>query len=73
MISLVKVEDKFKDSEVISKESLKKVGLLGKIKASDRVKLLGSATITKKLVVKKEVLLSKSALASIKKAGGTLQ
>ena len=72
-ISLVKIEDEFKDGDVISKESLKKAGLLGKIKASVSVKLLGSVTITKKLVVKKEVLLSKSALASIEKAGGTLQ
>lgn len=72
-ISLAKIEDKFKDGELVSKESLKKVGLLGKIKASEKVKLLGLANITKKLVIKKEVLLSKSALASIKKAGGTLQ
>lgn len=73
VISLSKIEDKFKDGEVISRESLKKAGLLGKIKASDTVKLLGSTAITKKIVVKKEVLLSKSALASIEKAGGTLQ
>lgn len=73
VISLAKIEDKFKDGDVISRESLKGVGLLGKIKVSGRVKLLGTAVITKKLVVKKEVLISKSALISIEKAGGTLQ
>lgn len=73
VISLSKIEDKFEDGGVISKESLKKVGLLGKLKASEKVKLLGSVNITRKFIVKKEVLLSKSALASIEKAGGTLQ
>lgn len=73
VISLSKLEAKFQDGEIVSRESLKKAGLLGKIKPSVPVKVLGSALVTKKLTIEKEILLSQSARTSIEKAGGTLQ
>ena len=69
-ITLEKIEKKFKDGEVINKESLIKSKIVDKIDAKGGIKILGNKKITKKFTIDKEIKLSASAKNEIEKAGG---
>ena len=63
--------EKTKERIVVTKESLKKIGLLGK-KFKGMVKILGTGEITVPLSVK-GISVSKSAKKKIEKAGGQIE
>lgn len=70
-INLNDLERNFKTGDNVSVDSLVKIGLVDKIKARRaKVKILGGGKLTKKITIDKNILLSKSAQASIKKATG---
>ncbi|GBE16286.1 50S ribosomal protein L15 [bacterium BMS3Abin15] len=71
-INLNNLDKKFKSGDAISVESLIKVRLVGKIEAKNGIKVLGDGKLIKKLIIGKDILLSKSAEAAIVKAGGKL-
>jgi large subunit ribosomal protein L15 len=61
--------NKFKAGDIVNNESLYKLGILGKQDVvTTRVRLVGTGTISKKLVIM--IPASKSAQAAISKAGG---
>ena len=72
-LKLTDLEKKFKDNDIISKESLIKAGLLDKKEINRRAKILGTGTIKIKLKVSKDVITSESAKKAIEKAGGQLE
>jgi len=69
-ISIVNVGEfkRFKESEEVTLEKIRKSGLAGK---KDRVKILGQGNIDKKLTVHANEF-SKSAVEKIEKAGGKI-
>jgi len=71
--SLEMIEKKFKDGEVVNKESLIKSGIIGKLEAKDGIKIVGGDKITKKLTIDKSILLSAAAKSAIEKAGGKIE
>lgn len=72
-INLNNLENKFKNGDTVSAESLIKAGLVDKINARKGIKILGDGKLTKKLIIDKGIYLSKSAEAAINKAGGKIE
>jgi large subunit ribosomal protein L15 len=70
VIRIEKLNKKFKDGSIINKEALIKSGIINKIEAKGKVKILGKAEIKHKFEIGKDVLFSSSAKSSIEKAGG---
>ncbi|OGI16865.1 MAG: 50S ribosomal protein L15 [Candidatus Moranbacteria bacterium RIFCSPHIGHO2_02_FULL_40_12b] len=68
-INLNDLERIFKGGDTIDAESLIKAGLVGKIESKRGIKILGGGSTSKKLIIGKNILLSKSAKAVIEKAG----
>ena len=60
--------NKFKDGAVVDNEAVAKLGLAKK--ADDRIKLLSSGTLERKVTVKLQAA-SATAIAAVEKAGGT--
>ena len=71
--SLEMIGKKFKDGEVVNKETLIKSGIIGKLEAKDGIKIVGGDKITKKLTIDKSILLSAAAKSAIEKAGGAVK
>ena len=70
VVNLSDLQANFKDGETLSKKTLIEKGLVGRIKGKvPAVKILAKGELTRKLTVR-NLLLSKSAEAKIKKAGG---
>ena len=67
-LNLGTIDKLFKDGDTVDAEALVKIKLL---KKPQRIKLLGNGELTKKLTINVE-LASASALAKVKKAGGSL-
>lgn len=59
------LEKKFKENDIINKESLVKSGLLNKKYIKRRVKILGGGEVNKKFKIGEDILLSFSAKKSI--------
>jgi large subunit ribosomal protein L15 len=73
VINLGVLETHTIDGEIINPENLVKKGLVNKVKGKiPEVKLLGTGTITKKIIVEK-CKISKSAKEAIEKAGGSVK
>lgn len=66
-INLDDLEKNFKSGDNVDIESLIKSKLISRLEAKRGVKILGDGKLTKKLVVDKNILLSKSAEKAIKK------
>ncbi len=74
VVKIADLEKKFKDGDVINKESLIKSGLVDRIEIkTGRIKILGKAGLKKKLKVEKGILLSATSKESIEKAKGEIQ
>lgn len=71
--SLEMIGKKFKDGDIINKETLIKSGIIGKLEAQDGMKIVGSGKLTKKLTIDKSILLSAAAKSAVEKAGGTIK
>lgn len=72
VIKLSDLDKKFKDGEIVSIESLIKVGLISRKDAKSGTKILSSGVISKKVVIDKNILFSETAKDAIIKAGGTI-
>ena len=72
-VALEKIEAKFKDGEVISKESLIKAKLMDRKGAKNGIKILGSQEMKKKFTVAKGIQISAASKKSIEKAGGAVE
>jgi large subunit ribosomal protein L15 len=72
IVKLSDLEKKFKSGDEVNEESLIKAGLVDKMEAKGGIKILATGEIKKKLVIAKDILLSKTTLAAIEKAGGTI-
>lgn len=73
IVSLAKLEKVFKNGEMINSQSLIKAGLVDKIEARNGIKILGGGKLKKNLAIDekdKNISLSQSAEAAIKKASG---
>ncbi len=73
VIRIEKLEKKFKDDSEINRETLVKSGLINKIEAKGKVKILGQADLKHKFKISKEILLSLSVKNSVEKAGGSVE
>jgi large subunit ribosomal protein L15 len=73
IITLATLEKKFKDGDVVSLESLLEAKLIIKKNFAAGAKILTAGTITKKLTIEKNILLSESAKGAIIKAGGKIK
>ena len=67
-INLNDLERNFKGGDTVNVEGLIKAGLVGKIESKRGIKILGGGSTSKKLIIGKNILLSKSAKAVIEKA-----
>jgi len=72
-VNISRLEKKFKEGEIISRESLMKAGIIDKIEAKGKVKILGGEKLTKKLTIAKDVLISASSKEMVEKAGGKVE
>lgn len=72
VVRLSDLENKFKDGETVSIESLVKAGLISKKDVRAGAKILSTGTISKKVIIAKDILLSQTAKDAIIKAGGTI-
>jgi len=68
-ISLEKIENKFKDGETVSRESLKKTGIIKSVGKNVRIKILANGILKKKVIIAKEIQVSASAKKALEKAG----
>jgi len=66
-INLDDLEKNFKDGDSVSVKSLMKLKLINKLEAKRGIKILGDGKLTKKLIIDKDILLSKSAKKAIGK------
>jgi len=66
-INLDDLEKNFKDGDSVSVKSLMKLKLINKLEAKRGIKILGDGKLTKKLIIDKDILLSKSAEKAIGK------
>ncbi|HCP08397.1 MAG TPA: 50S ribosomal protein L15 [Candidatus Moranbacteria bacterium] len=74
VVSLEKLERKFKDGEVVNKETLIKSKIVDRIDADKGIKILGDGTVlSKKLTIAKGIKLSASAKEAIEKSGGKIE
>ncbi|HFC76622.1 MAG TPA: 50S ribosomal protein L15 [Candidatus Moranbacteria bacterium] len=73
VFKLEDIEKNFEDGSEITIASFVKKGLLRKSKAKSGIKILGTGSLTKKVIIKKDVLVSKSAIEMIKKVGGKVE
>lgn len=71
LVNLKDLERVFGSGETVTKESLKEKGLI-KGKGTFFVKVLGTGSLTKKLIIKVHAV-SESAAQAIEKAGGSIQ
>ncbi|RLC34678.1 MAG: 50S ribosomal protein L15, partial [Candidatus Nealsonbacteria bacterium] len=72
VVNVAVLEQKFKDGDKITPQKLLEAGLIKRQKGKlPAVKLLGTGTLTRKLLVS-ECQFSKSAAEKIKKAGGSI-
>lgn len=72
VVSLAKLEKKFKDGDAINKEALIKSKIIDRIDAERGIKILGGDAVTKKFTIAKEIKISASAKAAIEKSGGSI-
>ena len=72
-VAFAKLEKRFKDGELVNKETLIKAKIIDRIDAEKGIKILGGGEISKKLTIAKEIKLSASAKTAIEKAGGTIE
>ena len=72
VIKLETLEKKFKNGDTVSMETLVAADLVKKTEAKNGVKILNTGKFSKKLIIAKNILLSKSAKDAIIKAGGTI-
>lgn len=71
-VNLNDLERHFNSGDVVSSESLVKIGLVDKIRAKSGIKILGDGKLTKKITIEKNIITSKSARSAIEKAGGKI-
>jgi len=69
IVNIEKLEEKFKDGDLVSPKTLLETGLIDSSKLG--VKILGEGEVTKKLTIK-DCQLSKSAREKVEKAGGEI-
>jgi len=72
-VSLEKIENKFKDGDIVDCASLKKAGLVKSVGKKVRIKILGDGEIKKKVTVAKDIQVSASAKKALEKAGGKVE
>ena len=72
IVKLEVLEGKFKDGDKITPQSLLEAKIVDKNEVAKGIKILSTGSITKKLVIDKGILLSKSAKDAIIKAGGEI-
>ena len=72
IVQLSAIDKKFKDGKEVNAESLISLGLIDKMEALGGIKVLGGGEVKNKLNIGKDILLSKSTLAAIEKAGGKI-
>jgi large subunit ribosomal protein L15 len=73
VVRIEKMEKKLKGTEEVNKETLVKSGLISKMEAERKVKILGTAELKRKFKVAKEIFVSLSAKKAIEKAGGEVE
>jgi hypothetical protein len=69
-VKISDLEKKFKNNDIINKETLIKAGLLNRKKANNRVKILGASAGKSKFNISEELLFSQSAKKSFDKISG---
>lgn len=72
-VALDKIENKFNDGDVVSKESLIKAKLMDRKGAKNGIKILGSQAMKKKFTVAKGIKVSAASQKSIEDAGGKIE
>jgi len=70
IVNLDIIEKKFKDGDTVIIETLLKTKIIQRSKVANGVKILGNGKIMKKIIIGKDILVSKSAKVAIEKAGG---
>lgn len=73
VVKLSAIERNFQDGETVSAETLVAKGLVGRREARDGIKILSVGSLTRKVTIGKEILLSQTAEAAIESVGGTVE
>lgn len=71
-ITLAQLDAKFEDGGEVNIRALVRTGLLDPSRVTRGVKILGTGTLTKKLTIAENILLTASAKEAVEKSGGTL-
>lgn len=72
-VDLAELDAKFKAGDTVTLDSLVKAGLIRKIQAVSRVKILGNTEIKTKLTIAKGIALSAQSKKAIEAAGGKVE
>jgi large subunit ribosomal protein L15 len=72
VVKLEALEKSYKDGDVVSIETLLAAKIVDKADVKNGIKILTTGTITKKLTISAELLLSETAKGAIIKAGGKI-
>jgi large subunit ribosomal protein L15 len=72
-LDLEALENRFESGETVSFETLVAKGLVKEVLLKRGIKVLGNGSLTKRLSVSREILLSGSAREAVEKAGGTVE
>lgn len=73
VLSLSRVQEKFKTGDTVSKKSLISAGLLKKRDVARKIKVLNSTDLKIKLIFTKEISVSSSSRKAVEKAGGEIE
>lgn len=72
-LSLTKIDTAFADGDTVSPKTLVAKKLVDKTRVKFGVKILGTGSVTKKLTIAANILLSESARTAILSAGGSVE
>lgn len=72
VVKLSSIEKHFQDGDTVSAETLEARGLVEKQAITHGIKILSGGTLTRKITVSGEILLSETARTAIEQAGGTV-
>jgi large subunit ribosomal protein L15 len=73
-LDIVKLGNKFKDNDLVNRETLIKKGFFDKMEIQGkRIKILGNSSIKIKLKIGQDILISAAAQKAIETAGGEIQ
>jgi len=74
IVDVIELDQKFKDSDLVSRETLIKKSFFDKMETQGRkIKILGNSPVKIKLKISRDILISAAARKAVETAGGEIQ